>query len=128
MYCTFWRHGLFLGGQSFSVKIFHRSCSSYQVIRLGAGDNFCGPSVQAVPLPSSVSFSCAHFFFDISCHISVPWQVPTEVIILQSSCIANRVIMNFRSLGRGVLSRLLNPNPVEDKIAHFDTLCKTGDF
>ena len=33
-----------------------------QVIRLGAGNDFRGPSGQALPLPSRVSFSRARFF------------------------------------------------------------------
>ena len=37
MYNAFWRHALFVRGQSFSVKIFDRSRSGCQVIRLGTG-------------------------------------------------------------------------------------------
>ena len=56
MYNAFWRHALFVGGQYFSVKIFDiLSRSSYQVIRLGAGDNFRGSSGQVLPLPLCVS-------------------------------------------------------------------------
>ena len=44
---AFWRHAFFVRGQSFSVKIFDRSRSGCQVIRLGAGDDFGGPSGQA---------------------------------------------------------------------------------
>ena len=63
----FWRHALFVLVQSFSVKIFDRSRSGYQVIRLRAGDAFCWPSGQAFPLPSSVFLSravlsCVHYF------------------------------------------------------------------
>ena len=50
-------------GQSFSVKIFDRSRSGCQVIRLVAGDDFCGPSGQAFPLPSSESLPLARRFF-----------------------------------------------------------------
>ena len=62
MYNTFWQHALFVRGQSFSVKTFDRSRNGCQVIRLGAGNDFCGPSGQALPLPSRVSFSRANFF------------------------------------------------------------------
>ena len=57
MHIAFWRHALFVGGQLFSVKIFDRSRSGCQVIRLGAGDDFRGPSAQALPLSSRVSLS-----------------------------------------------------------------------
>ena len=50
MYNAFWQHALFLRGQSFSVKTFDRSHNGCQVIRLGAGNDFQGPSVQALPL------------------------------------------------------------------------------
>ena len=56
------RHALFVRGQSFSVKIFDRSCNGCQVIRLRGGNDFRGPSGQALPLPSRVSFSRARFF------------------------------------------------------------------
>ena len=62
MYNAFWRLALFLRGQSFSVKTFDRSRNGCQVIREGAGNDFRGPSVQALPLPSRVSFSRARFF------------------------------------------------------------------
>ena len=51
MYNDFWRQALFMRGQSFFVKIFDRSRSGCKVIRLGAGDDFPGPSGQALPLP-----------------------------------------------------------------------------
>ena len=56
------RHALFLRGQSFSVKIFDRSCNGCQVIRLG-GKRFSGtfragaPSPLACPSRARV-FSC----------------------------------------------------------------------
>ena len=59
---AFWRHALFVRGQLFSVKTFDRSLNGYRVIRLGAGNDFRGPSGQALPLPSRVSFSLATFF------------------------------------------------------------------
>ena len=69
MYNSFWRLALFVLGQSFSVKTFDRSRNGCQVIREGAGNDFRGPSVQALPLPSRVSFwrarfspACAHYF------------------------------------------------------------------
>ena len=62
MYNAFWRHALFVRGQSFSVKTFDRSRNGCQVIGEGAGNDFLGPSVQALPLPSRVSFSRARFF------------------------------------------------------------------
>ena len=61
MYNAFWRHALFVRGQSFSVKTFDRSRNGCQVIGEGAGNDFLGPSVQALPLPSRVSFSRARF-------------------------------------------------------------------
>ena len=62
MYNAFWRHALFVLGQSFSVKIFDRSGSGSLAIRLGPGDDFRGSSGQALPLPSRVSFSPFRFF------------------------------------------------------------------
>ena len=62
MYNAFWRHALFVRGQPFSVKTFDRSRNGCQVIGEGAGNDFRGPSVQALPLPSRVSFSRARFF------------------------------------------------------------------
>ena len=62
MYNAFWRHALFVRGQSFSFKTFDRSGNGCQVIGEGAGNDFRGPSVQALPLPSRVSFSRARFF------------------------------------------------------------------
>ena len=61
MYNAFWRHALFVQGQSFSVKTFDSSCNGCQVIGEGVGNDFRGPSVQAPPLPSRVSFSRARF-------------------------------------------------------------------
>ena len=63
MYNAFWRLALFVQGQSFSVKTFDRSRNGCQVIREGARNDFRGPSVQALPLPSRVSFSRARCFF-----------------------------------------------------------------
>ena len=62
MYNAFWRLALFVRGQSFSVKTFDRSRKGCQVIREEAGNDFRGPSVQALPLPSRVSFSRTRFF------------------------------------------------------------------
>ena len=59
---AFWRHGLFVRGQSFSVKTFDSSRNCCQVIGEGAGKDFRGPSVQALPLPPRFSFSSARFF------------------------------------------------------------------
>ena len=61
MYNAFWRLALFVWAQSFSVKTFDRSRNGCQVIREGPGNDFRGPSVQALPLPSRVSFSRARF-------------------------------------------------------------------
>ena len=60
---AFWRHALFVRGQSFSVKTFDRSRNGCQVIEEEAGNDFRGPSAQAFPLPSRVSFSRARSFF-----------------------------------------------------------------
>ena len=62
MYNVFWRHALFVRGQSFSVKTFDRSRNGCQVIGEGAENDFRGPSMQALPLLSRVSFSRAIFF------------------------------------------------------------------
>ena len=62
MYNAFWRLALFVRGQSFSVKTFDRSRNGCQVIGEGAENDFRGPSVQALPLPSRASFSHARFF------------------------------------------------------------------
>ena len=62
MYNAFWRHGLFVRGQSFSVKAFDSSRNCCQVIGEGAGKDFRGPSVQALHLPPRFSFSSARFF------------------------------------------------------------------
>ena len=59
MYNAFWRHALFVQGQSFSVK----SRNGCRVIRLGAGNDFRGPSVQALPHPSYVTLSRARSLF-----------------------------------------------------------------
>ena len=73
---------LFVRGQSFSVKTFDRSHNGCQIIRLGAGNDFRGPSGQALPLPSRVSFSRARFFLvpTTSRRLST-----TEAIILAKS-------------------------------------------
>ena len=44
MYNAFWWHALFVRAQLFSVKTFDRSRNGCQVIRLGAGNDFRGPS------------------------------------------------------------------------------------
>ena len=67
MYDAFWQHAFFLRGQSFSVKTFDRSHNSCQVIRLGAGNDFQGPSVQHSLSPRvspsrAPIFSCALYF------------------------------------------------------------------
>ena len=56
MHNAFWRHALFVRGQSFSVKSFDRSRKNCQVIRLGAGNDFLGPSGKALRLPSRARF------------------------------------------------------------------------
>ena len=75
-------HAFFVRGQSFSVKIFDRSPSGCQVIRLGAGDDFGGPSGQALPLPSRVVspsralvLSCAHYFQAPATQATVKWHI-----------------------------------------------------
>ena len=82
MYHAFWRHAFFVRGQSFSVKIFDRSRSGCQVIRLGAGDDFGGPSGQALPRPSRVVspsralvLSCAHYFQAPATQATVKWPI-----------------------------------------------------
>ena len=67
MYNAFWRHTLFVRGQSFSVKTFDRSPNGCQVIRLGRETIFVGLPGRC-SLSSRVSsslgrvFSCAHYF------------------------------------------------------------------
>ena len=68
MYNAFWRHALFVRGQSSSVKTFDRSRNGCQVIRLGArGKRFSvafragAPSHRVSPSRAPV-FSCAHYF------------------------------------------------------------------
>ena len=79
---AFWRHAFFVRGQAFSVEIFDRSRSGCQVIRLRAGDDFGGPSGQALPLPSRVVspsralvLSCAHYFQAPATQATVKWQI-----------------------------------------------------
>ena len=62
MYNAFWRLTLFVPGQSFSVKTFDRSRNGCQVIREGAGNDFRGPSVQALPLPLACLLLARPFF------------------------------------------------------------------
>ena len=62
MYNTFWLHALFVQGQLFSVKICDRLRIGCQVIRLGVGDDFPGPSRQVLPLTLLVSLSCTRSF------------------------------------------------------------------
>ena len=80
MYNAFWRHALFVRGQSFSVKTFDSSRNSCQVIGKGAGNNFRGPSVQVLPLPLRVSFSGARFFL---------------YSLLPSACYAGYILATF---------------------------------
>ena len=61
MYSAFWRHALFVRGQSFSVKTFGRSRNGFQVIGEGVGNNFRGlPCIRS--LSPRFSFSRTHFF------------------------------------------------------------------
>ena len=67
MYNAFWRHALFVRGQSSSVKTFDRSPNGCQVIRLGAGNDFRGlpgrRSLSPRVSPSSAPvFSCVYYF------------------------------------------------------------------
>ena len=67
MYNAFWRHALFVRGQSFSVKTFDRSRNGCQVIRLGRETIFGGlPGRRSLSPRVSPSrapvFSCAHYF------------------------------------------------------------------
>ena len=91
MYNAFWRHAFFVRGQSFSVKIFDRLRNGCQVIGEGAGNDFWGASVQALPLPSRVSFSRARFF-SCALYFQAPatqasWSV-TLLIFIQTLAIA----------------------------------------
>ena len=56
MYNVFCRHALFVQGQSFSVNT-SRLTQGRQAIGEGPGNGFPGPSLQALPLPSPVTFS-----------------------------------------------------------------------
>ena len=67
MYNAFWRHALFVRGQSFSVKTFDSSRNGCQVIGEGAGNDFrglpCRRSLSPRVSPSRAPvFSCAHYF------------------------------------------------------------------
>ena len=67
MYNTFWRHALFVRGQSSSVKTFDRSRNGCQVIRLGRQAIFGGlPGRRSLSPHVSPSrapvFSCVHYF------------------------------------------------------------------
>ena len=66
MYNGFLLHALFVQGQLFSVKIFDRLCIACQVIRVGAGNDFRGPSRQALPLIPLVSLLCTPFFLALT--------------------------------------------------------------
>ena len=64
---AFWRHALFVRGQSFSVKTFDRSRNGYQVIGEGAGKIFGGLPLGRFLFPRvspsrTPVFSCAHYF------------------------------------------------------------------
>ena len=63
MYNAFWRHALFVRGQSFSVKTFDRSRNGCQVIGEGAGNNFQGAFRAGTPsLLACLLLSRAFFF------------------------------------------------------------------
>ena len=65
MYNAFWRHALFVRGQSFSVTTFDRSRNGCPVIGEGAGNEFSGAFRAGAPRVSpsrAPVFSCAHFF------------------------------------------------------------------
>ena len=75
----------FVRGQSFSVKTFDRSRrNGCQVIGEGTGNDFRGPSVQALPLPSRVSFSRARFFLCLllpsACYAGYLLSKPHDVV------------------------------------------------
>ena len=75
----------FVRGQLFSVKTFDRSRrNGCQVIGEGAGNDFRGPSVQALPLPSRVSFSRARFFLCLllpsACYAGYLLSKPHDVV------------------------------------------------
>ena len=62
MYNAFWRHALFVGGKSISVKTFDRSRNSYQVIRLGVGNDFPGAFRAGAPSPLACLLLARPFF------------------------------------------------------------------
>ena len=64
MYNAFWRYALFVGGKSISVKTFDRSRNSYQVIRLGVGNDFPGGLPGRRSLSPRVSPSRAPVFLE----------------------------------------------------------------
>ena len=55
MHMAFWRHALFVRGQLFLSKFLTDHAAAASI--LGAGDDFRGPSGQALPLSSRVSLS-----------------------------------------------------------------------
>ena len=62
MYNAFWRHGLFVRGQSFSVKTFHRSRNGCQVIGEGGGKRFSGAFRAGAPSPLACLLLARPFF------------------------------------------------------------------
>ena len=62
MYNAFWRHALFVRGQSISVKTFDRSRNSCQVIRLGVGNDFLGAFRAGAASPLACLLLARSFF------------------------------------------------------------------
>ena len=63
MYNAFWRHALFVRGQSSSVKTFERSRNGCQVIRLGArGKRFSVAFRAGAPSPIACLLLVRPFF------------------------------------------------------------------
>ena len=93
MYHAFWRHALFVRGQSFSVKIFDRSRNDCQVIRLG--------ETILVGLPGRRSFSRARSFLRP--------LLPSAFKVFSSP--QQRIIYNVFTSGRVIQSKICMPGP-----------------
>ena len=114
MYNAFWRHAFFVRGHSFSVKIFDRSHSGCQVIRLGAGDVFRGPSGHVLPLPSRVSLSRARSFLRTLLP-STCYAGKCKVAYWTWCCYGNREYVKFSGICSILWSGLLPSLPDKQK-------------
>ena len=84
MYHAFWRHAFLVRGHSFSVKIFNRSRSSCEVIRLRGGETFFVGLPGRLSLSPRVSpsralvLSCDHYFQASATQATVKWPIERD--------------------------------------------------